>query len=98
MNDLKQWAKDNAKFIKLGDEECQTFVFERWMQVADQQDPDKQKIRYYLKCQDNVVRSLDSASGAFAEKMADFVGKTIEITRKGLGTNTKYDVKEVLWD
>ena len=87
---MKDTAAKQSKYVKLEDGETITLVLVECKAVPQQRDPEKETYRYTLKYPDGSVKCLESASTGFLRKMADFVGKTVTITREGEGPETRY--------
>lgn len=95
-NDLKQWAKDNTKFLKILNGETFEGFYMGFNIVPNTFDPDKQSIQYKLKYTDceNIVY-WTNGSTSVANAMSNFEeGDVITISRTGSGTHdTKYEIK-----
>jgi hypothetical protein len=90
MGELKDFAKDNSKYITFEDGEAFEGVFEGWKKVLkDSFGEEKEYIRYKIN-----GKTFDSMSGSLANQMDGVPsGTKVRITRTGKGTDTKYTVE-----
>lgn len=87
---MRETAAKNSRFLRLEDGESVTCKLLECKTVPQQRDPEKDTYRYTLEMQDGSKKFLESTSTGLLRKMADFVGKTVTITREGEGTETRY--------
>lgn len=90
--ELRSWAFKNDKFINLQDGESMTALFKDAKSAPSSFGSEKETMEYTLQFPDGITKSLQSGSPQFAKKMAELFGKTVTITRHGVGSKTKYDV------
>lgn len=85
--DLKKWAKDNSKFIKLESGESFEGEYEGHKEALNMnQEP---TIQYKIE-----GKTFNSSSGALAMTMSDIkIGTKVRITKFGAGMQTKYQVE-----
>lgn len=96
---LKKWSKDNNKFLKLDDKESVVvYVVSAKQIVKDSFGEEKPVIRWTLRTQEGKEKTFDNGGSVFNSTMADFINRTVKITRKGLQTKTTYEIEEVAWD
>lgn len=89
---MKETAVKNSKFIKIADGESYTGILKECKAVPQQRDPEKETYRYSLLGEDGAVKFLESTSNGLLRKMADVMGKKIQIVRDGEGPETRYEV------
>ena len=94
-DEMREAAKNNSPFLKLEDGETAAVHLKGCIELPQQKDPSKSTYRYTVVNEDGDEKFFESASNSLLNRMADLVGKDITITRKGTGTQTTYDVKEV---
>lgn len=91
--DLKAWAKNNNKFVKLADGESLTVTIKSARPIMkDSFGQEKEVIRYTMVGEDGKEKIFDNGSASLAQRMADLIGKKITLTRHGEGTKTVYEV------
>ena len=102
MNDaqkLRQWSKDNARWISL--EDGQTVIarlkrFEAMKTIAFGEEKDV--VRYYLELANGQEKTWDQQSASTANKVAEILDKNpkpiLKISRTGAGNQTRYDITE----
>lgn len=92
---LKQWAKDNSNFIKLGDGESFSGIYMGYSMMMGQDGKEKPAFKFknstgniqILQSQGmSLINAFDENEGVFKK------GDTVTITRHGLKENTKYEV------
>jgi hypothetical protein len=90
---MKETAIKNSKYVKLEDgETSHPALLMECKAVPQQRDPDKETYRYSLKFEDGSIKYLESTSTGLLRRMADVMGKKIQLTREGSGTDTRYEV------
>ena len=90
--EMKNMAVKNSKFVKLADGDSIIVKLIECKSVPQQRDPEKETYRYTLEFQDGSKKFFESTSNGLLRKMADVMGKDIQITRDGEGPDTRYDV------
>ena len=93
--DLKKWAKKNQKFISLDDGESITFrLVDFRTTTKDIFGEEKDVVKYTCELPDGSQKVFENGSPAIANRMSDFLGKVVTLTRRGLASKTKYLVEE----
>lgn len=96
---LRQWGKDNAKWISL--ESGQTVIarlkrFEAMKTIAFGEEKDV--VRYYLELANGQEKTWDQQSASIANRVAEILDKNpkpvLQITRNGEGNKTRYEIVE----
>ena len=91
-DEMKNLAIKNSKFIKLEDGGNVTAKLISCKAVPQQRDPEKETYRYELEMEDGSHKFLESTSNGLLRKMADVMGKKIQIMREGEGPETRYEI------
>ena len=90
---VREWAKKNSKFIKLADGDSFKGKLKDFKAIPDHFNPDKEVIRYTFEMEDGQLKYWDNGRASVVEAMAGFVGKLVEVWRRGEGKNdTSYEV------
>lgn len=90
--EMKKWAFQNAKFIRLESGESIKAEFMDCRSIPSRFDREKNVMEYKLKLEDGSVKYWEQGSTAVCNQMADLKGQMIEIKREGEGTSTKYEI------
>ena len=90
--EMKKWAFQNAKFVKLEDGDSVVAKFVDCRSIPSRFDREKNVMEYKLELEDGSVKFWEQGSTSVANKMAEFHGKTVEIKRVGEGTSTQYEI------
>ena len=90
--DMRNISFKNSKYVKIEDGGSITAKLIECKAVPQQRDPEKETYRYTLEFEDGQRKFLESTSNGLLRKMADVMGKKIQITRVGEGPETRYDV------
>lgn len=95
MGKLADRAKQLNPYIQLEDGESVTGIYQGWKEVANNFDPEKSQFQYTVIVEGE-KKYFKSGSLKIAAIFDNFKeGDTVKITRKGSGTNTKYDIDGV---
>ena len=89
---MKELAVKNSKYIKLEDGGSITAKLIECKAVPQQRDPEKETYRYTLEMEDGSKKLFESTSNGLLRKMADVMGKKIQIMREGEGPETRYEI------
>ena len=88
---LDQYAKENSKFLTLGDGEKFEGYYVAYRIVPNSFDPEKETIVYKLKHKTGEFTYLQSASTYCAKMFGKLKeGDAVKVTRHGIGMKTKY--------
>lgn len=93
---LKQWAKENSKFLKLSDGESANLKYMGYVMSIDKEGNEVPAFKFQNT--DGKVQLLQSRSSklcaAFDETEGEYKkGDMVRLTRKGSGQQTTYDVQ-----
>jgi len=92
---LEDFARRNSKFLKLDDKESFTGKYVSSKCVPSAFDPDKEIVQYELEYLDGQKVTWNNGSGRVAKEFAKIkLGETVTITRDGLATKTRYEIKQ----
>jgi hypothetical protein len=91
-DEMRELAFKNSKYVKIEDGGSVTAKLVECKAVPQQRDPDKETYRYTLEFEDGSKKFLESTSNGLLRKMAEVMGKKIQITREGEGPETRYEV------
>ena len=90
--EMKETAAKNSKFLRLEDGESVTITVLECKAVPQQRDPEKETYRYTLQMEDGSKKFFESTSNGLLRRMAEVMGKKIQLVREGLGPETRYEV------
>jgi hypothetical protein len=94
--EMKAWAKNNNRFLRLADGESITAVLKGAKSILkDFKGQEKEVIRYSLITDEGKEKIFENGSIKLVNIMSDMMGKKITIIRHGEGTDTRYEIKEV---
>lgn len=96
---LKQWAKENSKFLKLEDGESVDLKYMGYVMSLNKDGDEIPAFKFQTK--EGKIKILQSRSGNLCAKFDETEGEfkkgdTVTLTRKGLGQQTTYDVVPVV--
>jgi len=98
MGKLADWSKKNSKFLNLQDGESIKATYRGYKEVTSAFDPDKEAIRYKLDTKHGDKLWDTSAKGValFFDDVEE--GQQVLIKRRGIATETQYELSLVETD
>lgn len=92
---LKQWAKENSKFLKIEDGETVNVKYMGYVMALNQKQEEVPCFKF--QTEDGKVKLLQSQNSAFIEAFDEETGKFkkgdfVNITRTGVMQQTRYEI------
>lgn len=91
-DEMKQLAMKNSKFVRVEDGGSIVAKLLECKAVPSQRDPEKETYRYTFEFEDGSKKFFESTSNSLLRRMADVMGKKIQLMREGEGPETRYEV------
>lgn len=95
MKSLKDYARDNSKFVKIRDGESLDLIYQGYSYTKSEDDPDKENVLYEVNYLDQPGKKFywKTSSVFVAASLSEFQpGQIFKVSRTGDGKNTRYKI------